>query len=506
MENVLIDDQFRTNHRRNGTYLTLVVNKKITKAILSRLQTCFKSSLCDGSLIAFKHTQSMIVKRGKVSHAKLSVPKVKESATKVVTGNYAIRVDLLHTFSRSFQDVCQRIVVCCHTFLRSRAACSSRESMVEEKKRKRSGEAVTFAEVTPEVGSASSSSSPAPRPLSKRALTAKSVAENRAAHFARADSTTTVTKSAGTLKKTAAGTTPTGFASNAASSQNEQWCGPFTVARTMIAAREAAKKARDDAIANTTAGKVTAVVKEDEYDQHVTAARLRWKPFVGTTNAALKRSQIAPLTDLCVQLLASHFDDMEEETLRYVSPELLHKFAAEMAKRRKFVPEVATKLAVSGAEELSFPECSFLNDETLVTAFAHISEGHGITHEQKLKSLKLINVGHSFTGDTPFSIYHFNAIIEYYPDKVFCNDCFMTDSIATLVSDKYAADLEIMEITGCYRMTESALCILLSKCHDNLRVLDLSCNSRIGDFSSFTSYPLPHIHPYLIKSNHDLAY
>ena len=351
----------------------------------------------------------------------------------------------------------------------------------QKKKRKRSGDAVTFAaEVTPDVGSS-------PRPLSKRALSAKTVAENRAAHFARADSTTTtVNKSAGTTKKSAAGTTPTGFSSNGVSSQGEQWCGPFTVARNMIAAREAAKKARDETIANSTAGKVTICTNEDEYDQHVTAARLRWKPFVGTTNAALKRSQIAPLTDLCVQLLASHFDDMEEETLRYVSPELLHKFAAEMAKRRKFVPEVATKLAVEGSEELSFPECSFLNDETLVTAFAHISQGHGITHVQKLKSLKLMNVGHSFTGDSSSSIYH-SYVPEYYPNNIFNDALVLTDSIATLVSDKYAADLEILEITGCYRMTESALCILLAKCQDKLRVLDLSCNSRIGDSPSPTS-------------------
>ena len=355
--------------------------------------------------------------------------------------------------------------------------------MAEQKKRKSRGDAVTFAaEVTPEVVGSSSS----PLPLSKRALTAKKVAENRAAHFARADSTTTVTKSAGTTrKKTAAGTTPTGF-SSASSGQDEQWCGPFTVARHMIAAREAAKKEREDAIANSTAGKVTVMDGEvDEYDKHVNAARLRWKPYVGTSNTAVKRSQIAPLTDLCVQLLASHFDDMEEETLRYVSPELLNKFAAEMAKRRQFVPEVATKLAVEGSEELCFPECSFLNDETLVTAFAHVSQGHGITHMQKLKSLKLVNVGHSFTGGPLSSIYHL-LVPRSCSDHNFDETLVLTDSIATLVSDKYAVDLEIMEITGCYRMTESALCILLSKCQDKLRVLDLSCNSRIGDSLSST--------------------
>ena len=52
-----------------------------------------------------------------------------------------------------------------------------------------------------------------------------------------------------------------------------------------------------------------------------------------------------------------------------------------------------------------------------------------------------------------------------------------------MVTDKHAARLEILELTGCYRLNEGALCNLLSKCREGLQTLDLSCNSRLGILS-----------------------
>ena len=52
-----------------------------------------------------------------------------------------------------------------------------------------------------------------------------------------------------------------------------------------------------------------------------------------------------------------------------------------------------------------------------------------------------------------------------------------------MVTDKHAARLEILELTGCYRLNEGALCNLLSKCQGGLQSLDLSCNSRLGILS-----------------------
>lgn len=55
-----------------------------------------------------------------------------------------------------------------------------------------------------------------------------------------------------------------------------------------------------------------------------------------------------------------------------------------------------------------------------------------------------------------------------------------TDQVAITVSENHAPGLEMLELTGCYRMNESALCSLLLQCQLNLRTLDLSCNSRLG--------------------------
>ena len=78
-----------------------------------------------------------------------------------------------------------------------------------------------------------------------------------------------------------------------------------------------------------------------------------------------------------------------------------------------------------------------------------------------------------------------------------------TDQVAITVSEKHAPGLEILELTGCYRLNESALCSLLLQCLENLRNLDLSCNSRLGKNSlttisnmrNLTSLKLDHATP-----------
>ena len=55
-----------------------------------------------------------------------------------------------------------------------------------------------------------------------------------------------------------------------------------------------------------------------------------------------------------------------------------------------------------------------------------------------------------------------------------------TDQVAKTVSEKHARGLEILELTGCYRLNEAALCSLLQQCSGSLKSLDLSCNSRLG--------------------------
>lgn len=353
--------------------------------------------------------------------------------------------------------------------------------MVDNKKRKRTGVSFAAAEESALEESANEESVPkasTSRGLGKRAQSQKEVAESRAAHFARADpssSSSSSNSSSGSSSSSNSGkggnsgggsssnssgngrknkgvssTTPTGWGNAASANDGDAWCGPFATAHALISQREAAKKARDDAIKDSTAGKVEDVTNADEYDQYLQS--ITWMPHA-SSNAMTptKRIQIPSLADLCVKLLAEHIEDVDDESLRFVSPDALAKFAAEMARQRKFSPEVATKLAVDGSEDLCFPECSFLVEDTLVNALSKAHGGFGVAHTQQLKSLRLTNTGHSFT-----------------------------DSVATIVTDKYAAALEVLNLTGCYRLTEGALCLLLAKCTRNLRVLDLSCNSRIG--------------------------
>lgn len=79
-----------------------------------------------------------------------------------------------------------------------------------------------------------------------------------------------------------------------------------------------------------------------------------------------------------------------------------------------------------------------------------------------------------------------------------------TDQVAEIVSEKHGGGLEMLELTGCYRLNEAALCLLLQKCRQNLKSLDLSCNSRLGvnsvsvvaSMSSLTHLKLDHATPF----------
>jgi hypothetical protein len=281
--------------------------------------------------------------------------------------------------------------------------------------------------------------------------------EKRAAHFARAD------------PKSLPSSTPTGgFTANKGTGkvQEESWPGPFSTARAMIKMREESKIAREEAILAAKNGNVSAIVDiahMDEYDKFLND--LKWMPSP-VSRGGITRRLISPLTDICVKTLVAYFDEIPDETLNVLSTDICSKFAIELCRQRLFSCEVAMQLAIGGSEGIFYPECSSLSDDVLVAAMEKVSrqisnacddgesKSINVDSENAISSLKLLqlrNCGHGFT-----------------------------DQVAVTVADKHGSSLEILELTGCYRLTEAALCAFLLKCRLNLKSLDLSCNSRLG--------------------------
>ena len=279
-----------------------------------------------------------------------------------------------------------------------------------------------------------------------------SIAENlssRAAKFARAD------------PKSERSTTPTGSINERRksgdtvnnASNEEQWPGPFSTAHQMIEQREAAKKAREEAIAKALATNKDAnavLVPLDEYDRIVQTCK--WKP-----NTVAARNYLPSLAEICIERLLTDFNDVDEEVLQLFSTEICGMFAESLSRQRRFTPEIALKLAVFAAEVVYFPDCSLLADEDYTNTFNKVfgenKENIELNNEFPLRVLRLHYCGHGFTD-------HISSFLQEKCEK--------------------GLKLNVLEITGCYRLTETSLCNLLKKCGETLTVLDVSCNSRVG--------------------------
>ena len=306
--------------------------------------------------------------------------------------------------------------------------------------------------------------------------------ERRAAYYARAD------------PKSLPSSTPTGVSNVKAatgSNQPESWPGPFATAHAMIQQREDAKKAREDAIlaaANGTATSTINLMDMDEFDKFLHT--LKWEPSTESRSGA-KRYVIPALSDVCVKYLISHFNEIDESTFSLLSTDICAKFAIELCRQRKFSCEVAMQLAIQGSDGIFFPECSSLSDETFLAAMAKVSKTNAL---QGMLHCTFALTNHTFlTIRLTITIILFLFIEETSSSSAStsslrtlrllnCGHGF-TDLVGDMVTDKHAAGLEILELTGCYRLNEPALCSLLSACQERLQSLDLSCNSRLGILS-----------------------
>ena len=257
------------------------------------------------------------------------------------------------------------------------------------------------------------------------------IANDRAAHFARSQPSST----------------PTGMQSITIDSVQSEWCGPFSTANHLLQQRETVKIARESALS---ANKETNLMNEskelDIYDSYLKSLcltsnrdfQILSKP-VGTMKS---------LVDLCLEVIANNFESVEE--LGELSPLLNSKLAHLLSQRRKLSNEAVTMLAHPGSSSLILPECSSISEDTFVSIIKKCSNiCSGELYPATLKVLQLDNCGHGFTDRT----------------------------VQTILP--HLVNLEVLHITGCYKLSDTVLQKAIEKI-PNLRHLNISTNSRLG--------------------------
>jgi len=262
------------------------------------------------------------------------------------------------------------------------------------------------------------------------------IATERAAHFARAQPSSTPT-----------GLETIRFSNNEDEEEDDAWCGPFATANRLLKQRDKAKIDRDNAIAGAVKddgsdsdpdlGRVL-----DIYDSHIKSLARSAKD--DRPPLQKHRPTLKSLTALCLEKLAIHFEDVSD--LGDLTLEYRAKLAELLSQRRKLCNEAVLVLALEGSRSLFLPECSSVSQDALQAAIHKVAQSG--TESVGITTLKLYNCGFGFT----------EKVVE--------------------VVVPHASSIEDLAIVGCYRLGVPAMKNILSAT-SNLQSLDISYNNRI---------------------------
>jgi hypothetical protein len=209
--------------------------------------------------------------------------------------------------------------------------------------------------------SRSSSTNDVNRDMTSRRLRQKEVAERRASHFARADKNPVSSTPTGSLVRARSGI------AGSSAGEADEWPGPFATARNIMAQREEAKRVREEAISSRATDRPM-VTLADAYDKLIQEVNASTATTLSSRGDFLLYKPMLSLAQMCVLVLSSHFDDIEPVDLQYLSSQAREQIAIQLAKLTKCTNEVALKLAVSACQCLVLPECSNIDEDTMIRA------------------------------------------------------------------------------------------------------------------------------------------
>lgn len=208
------------------------------------------------------------------------------------------------------------------------------------------------------------------------------VAEREASRLARPDARPTKVLGHADRKKSAVSSTPSGYVTASVTAPKE-WCGPFSVARRMIAEREEAKRQRELELeeATTTQHPLDGAMKElDAANKRKAHPSMTWKSSIqnqenhqqmSSSSLYAKRERrakvgqkIPSLFELCLQFVAVHFDHVESLGPA-VDADVRKAVANQLIASDKLCDTNFPALAEPGIERLEVVDCSSISAQAL---------------------------------------------------------------------------------------------------------------------------------------------
>ncbi|GMF24504.1 unnamed protein product [Phytophthora lilii] len=148
------------------------------------------------------------------------------------------------------------------------------------------------------------------------------------------------------------------------------------------------------------------------------------------------------LRDLALQTLAQHVEQLP--TLEYIDATARHQVARAVVGLRRLKPEVLPLFVFPGVTEIDIPDCSNIDEDTLLRALKECA-AHGL-------DLTVLRLG-------------------------LCGRC-VSDGVINELGDALKS-VEQLQVQGCYRLSDEGCEALVRRCAPSLDSFEISCNQRI---------------------------
>jgi len=316
----------------------------------------------------------------------------------------------------------------------------------------------------------------------------RAVAEREASRLARPD----VPSRTGALghasrKKSSVSSTPFGIlplnrsvAAELGGDAEEQWCGPFSVARQMIAAREEARekreaeqKEREEKSSDVYQHPLDEIVEEVEEEKKRKAnPSMKWKGKVRETgeksNFYMKRrrrfarqqqgldlsrnQRIPSLFNLCVGFLVDHFEFVEGLGAG-IGADVRRLICESLVSKGKMNGAAFDTIAEPGIEALEIIDCAAVTQDQLSSAL-------GLLIESGLQALILNHAGRAFGSKAV------NSIVSASSNQLFALSIggayLLKDKDASSLLEATSSTLSSIEFKACH-LIGTSFCMSISK-------------------------------------------
>ncbi|POM60963.1 hypothetical protein PHPALM_30097 [Phytophthora palmivora] len=148
----------------------------------------------------------------------------------------------------------------------------------------------------------------------------------------------------------------------AADEEDESWPGYFATARELGDNRQAAQAARKQ--------------RQQGEQLEEETPKVVWTPKRPARSSVLTAdNMVQRLRDLALQTLAEHVEQLP--TLAYIDATARHQVARAVVKLRRLKPEVLPLFIFPGVTEIDIPDCSNIDEETLIRLLKECA-AHGL--------------------------------------------------------------------------------------------------------------------------------